>query len=76
MSLPIFKPKKEGELACPHSSSCPMFSLLRAAGTLRAWQMRYCDADYHACARHQMSTSGREVPRNLLPNGQVLRFQG
>ena len=63
-------------LACPHAGSCEMFELLRSAGTLKTWQIRYCGGNYHSCARHQMSAEGKPVPPNLLPSGQLLRFTG
>ena len=64
------------QLACPHARSCEMFELLRAAGTLKTWQIRYCGGNYHSCARHEMSAQGKPVPPNLLPSGQLLRFAG
>lgn len=62
------------KLECPQGSSCEMFELLRLAGTLRTWQIRYCSGDYRACARRRLSEAGRSVPSNLMPNGQFLRF--
>ncbi len=53
-----------------------MFRLLKLAGTLRTWQIRYCAADFTACARYQMAQTGRPVPQSLMPNGQHLRFAG
>ena len=53
-----------------------MFELLRAAGTLKTWQIRYCGGNYQTCARHEMSAQGKPVPPNLLPSGQLLRFTG
>jgi len=61
-------------LACPHSTTCAMFDLLRAAGTLKTWQIRYCGGDYRVCERHRLAERGQPVPDNLLPNGQQLRF--
>jgi hypothetical protein len=51
-----------------------MFRLLKLAGTLRTWQIRYCAADFTACARYQVAQTGRSVPQSLMPNGQHLRF--
>lgn len=59
---------------CPHLGSCPMYDLLKLAGTLKTWQVRYCQADYEACARHQLSRKGEPVPQNLMPNGALLRL--
>ena len=52
---------------------CPMYSLLTLSGTLKAWQTRYCKADYAECARYKLSTEGKPVPLNLMPSGALLR---
>ena len=66
----------EAELTCPHANGCAMFDLLKMAGTLRTWQIRYCGGEFEACARFKTSALGRNVPANLMPNGQYLRFSG
>jgi len=66
----------EGELTCPHAKGCAMFDLLKMAGTLRTWQIRYCGGKFEECARFKTSALGRTVPANLMPNGQYLRFSG
>jgi hypothetical protein len=53
-----------------------MYEQLRAAGTLQSWQIRYCGNDFKACIRHRMAMAGQSVPKNLLPDGQLLRFSG
>jgi len=58
---------------CPHVSTCPMYSLLTLSGTLKAWQTRYCKADYAECARYKLSIEGKPVPLNLMPSGALLR---
>lgn len=63
-------------LPCPHANGCEMFNLLREAGTLKTWQIRYCAGDYRSCARHQLAREGKPVPQGLLPSGQLLRFAG
>lgn len=68
--------ERDVHLACPHARNCEMFELLRAAGTLKTWQIRYCGGNYQSCARHELSAQGKPVPPNLLPNGQLLRFAG
>lgn len=68
--------ERDPHLACPHARHCEMFELLRAAGTLKTWQIRYCGGNYQSCARHEMAAQGRPVPPNLLPSGQLLRFAG
>jgi len=63
------------ERECSHISSCEMYALLKLSGTLKAWQARYCRADYTTCARYQASLQGRRVPTNLMPNGALLRTE-
>jgi hypothetical protein len=53
-----------------------MYDLLRAAGTLKTWQIRYCSGGFERCARYKLASDGRSVPANLLPSGQLLRFNG
>lgn len=50
-----------------------MYSLFTLAGTLRTWQVRYCQGEFSGCERYKRSLQGREVPINLMPNGMVLR---
>jgi len=50
-----------------------MYPLLTLAGTLRTWQVRYCQGDFGGCERYRRTLQGREVPANLMPNGMVLR---
>ncbi len=63
-------------LDCPQATDCAMFELLRLAGALKTWQIRYCGGDYHVCSRYQRAALGKPVPQNLMPNGQLLRFSG
>jgi hypothetical protein len=63
-------------LDCPHASDCEMFALLRVAGTLRTWEIRYCSGNYRDCARHRTAELGKPISSNLMPNGQYLRFSG
>lgn len=58
---------------CPNTLSCEMYDLLKLAGTLAIWKTNYCNSDFERCERHKLSSSGRPVPRNLLPNGVLLR---
>ena len=66
---------KVENVSCSHINGCEMYSLLRLSGTLKAWQSRYCCADYNACARFRLSQEGRRVPPNLMPNGAFLRAE-
>jgi hypothetical protein len=53
-----------------------MYELLKLSGTLKSWQVRYCQADFCTCARYQLSDKGQPVPQNLMPNGALLRLAG
>jgi len=59
---------------CPHMRSCAMYPLLTLAGSLRTWQVRYCQGDFKSCERYRRTAQGREVPPNLMPNGMTLRL--
>ena len=64
----------ETKSECGHKSTCEMYEILTLSGTLKTWQTRYCNADYKQCARYELSSLGRPVARNLMPNGQLLRL--
>jgi hypothetical protein len=57
---------------CPYLESCQLYPLFRLRASLRTWQIRYCEADYRACARYLCAKKGESVPRTLLPNGRSL----
>ena len=59
-------------MKCPHASSCALFQRFVLNSALRFWQQRFCDADHESCERFKMSTLGRPVPDELLPNGASL----
>lgn len=50
-----------------------MYPLLSLAGSLKTWQIRYCNAEYSSCERYKRSTQGRQVPAELMPNGVLLK---
>jgi hypothetical protein len=56
-------------------SACPMYPLLTLAGSLRTWQVRYCQGEFTSCERYKRTLQGRQVPANLMPNGMSLRQQ-
>ncbi len=60
-------------MACPHTSSCALFSRLKAS--LAVWPLQYCDParKFDSCARYKLSRSGKAVPITLMPNGQDLQ---
>lgn len=49
-----------------------MYGLFQRSGTLKLWQINYCDDDFAACARFKRGAEGRSVPLTLLPNGRDL----
>jgi hypothetical protein len=52
-----------------------MYSLFRLAGTLATWKINYCSADYARCERYKLSSLGRPVAVNLMPNGSLLQIR-
>jgi len=50
-----------------------MYPLLTLSGTLKTWQIRYCQADYHQCERYRRALLGQPVSPELMPNGALLR---
>jgi hypothetical protein len=58
---------------CQHMQTCEMYQLMQYAGTLAAWKIRYCTADFTQCARYRRAQAGKPVPKNLMPNGALLR---
>jgi len=57
---------------CPNLEKCPMFALFRLQATTELFIRRYCNGDYEKCARKKLKDSGKEVPENLLPDGDTL----
>jgi len=54
-------------------TSCEMYRLLTFAGTLQAWKINYCTADFSRCERYKRNAAGETVPPELMPNGVLLR---
>lgn len=61
------------ETRCPHMASCEMYDLFTLAGTVDIWKHNYCTSKYDECARYRLSSAGRAVPVNLMPNGNYLK---
>lgn len=59
--------------SCPHIDGCQMYRLFTLSGTLGAWKINYCTADFARCERHKRASSGQSVPDNLMPNGVLLK---
>lgn len=49
-----------------------MYELFTLSGTLSIWQVRYCTFEFENCRRYQKASRGEPVPKNLLPNGNLL----
>ena len=49
-----------------------MFPLLSASGTLKTWQVKYCDGEFKECARFKKTERGIPVAPDLMPNGVLL----
>ena len=58
---------------CPQVQSCELFPLFKSKGAAGLFKIHYCQSDYSACARYKIATTGRSVPRTLLPDGSVMR---
>lgn len=50
-----------------------MYELFTFAGTLDAWKINYCTADFTRCERHKRNARGETVPIQLMPNGALLK---
>lgn len=59
-------------MACSMRSTCPLFPVFALRASLRTWQINYCEADHTRCERFKSAEIGREVPREMLPNGKML----
>lgn len=55
--------------SCPNLEKCPMFGKFRLQATSEIFISKYCKGNFEKCARKKMKDSGREVPEDLLPDG-------
>lgn len=58
---------------CPNMANCPMYSAFSTDGALKVFVQSYCTDDFARCVRKQKGDRGESVPRELMPNGQMLR---
>ena len=59
--------------SCPNQASCPMFEIFRSTTGLAMIKKLYCEsAGYARCERYSQMRKGIEIPKNLLPNGDLL----
>ena len=61
---------------CPNMSNCRLYPLFKLAGTLKVWQINYCQGDYRTCERYKRTCCGEVVEDALLPNGKLLKKEG
>jgi hypothetical protein len=59
-------------MSCPRIENCPLFSTFKVRASLGIWAVYYCESRYETCARYSMFKSGVHVPKNMLPNGELL----
>jgi hypothetical protein len=59
-------------MACAHLKTCPLYALFAGKDPLRVWQIHYCEGRFEECARLKLAQAGKNVPRDLLPNGKRL----
>ena len=59
--------------ACERVRRCPLFQLFSMEAARRVWVAQYCESDFARCERLKLALAGQPVPRNLLPNGRMLR---
>lgn len=63
-------------MACSHVKHCELFVQFALNPALDIWKEHYCEGDFNACARFQKSSSGRQIPLTLLPNGALISVGG
>jgi hypothetical protein len=59
--------------ACDRIERCPLFQQFSMKAALRVWVAQYCERDFGRCERLKLALQGHPVPRNMLPNGRMLR---
>jgi hypothetical protein len=66
--------KEPSSANCPHIEGCSLYPLFNLETSLKVWQTIYCKGKYTKCARYryQISSEGRTVSPELLPDGTSL----
>jgi hypothetical protein len=67
---------REPAMSCPYAKSCALYPLFTNDTLLSYWKSSYCEADHSRCARFRLSTSGKPVPVNMLPSGNLMKMGG
>ncbi len=63
-------------MACSHIKNCELFVQFALNPALDIWKENYCQGDFNACARFNISKTGRQIPLTLLPNGKIIQETG
>jgi hypothetical protein len=56
---------------CPFIEGCPMFKYFQKF-MKKVYLNMYCQGFYRDCERRTLKLSGKEVPAQMLPNGDML----
>jgi hypothetical protein len=59
--------------SCERVNRCPLFQQFSIKAALRVWVGQYCETDFGRCERLKLALQGQPVPRNMLPNGRMLK---
>jgi len=57
---------------CPNLMKCQMFKFFQSDFAKQIYLTLYCQGNFTGCARKKLKDAGKEVPENLLPDGQYL----
>ena len=57
---------------CPFLEKCPIFEKIKGGFLDKLLSTNYCQGEFEKCERKKLKNAGKEVPKTLLPNGDVL----
>lgn len=60
------------EQGCPNLRKCPMFERFKLQATSALFIQLYFNGDYTKCVRKKLRDEGKDVPSNLLPDGESI----
>lgn len=75
VECPFFRTLQHIGESCENIKNCPIYASFQLGEYERFLQMtkQYClSKNYVNCKRYQLKKEGREVPRNLLPEGREI----
>ena len=59
---------------CANLQNCPIFNKFKLEGLKNFWIRIYCKGSrQEECARKKMKSEEKDVPTNLLPNGDQIK---